>query len=149
ALSHAGQHAALQVLDTGSERADELRAIIKSDQKKLVPRIRGLEKLHGGLPGLLDLVGHAAAHVKNDANRNRHVLAAELNNLLPGVVLKHAEIFFFEACDEAVVGVGHRDVDQRQLHVQLDWLAVITGWKALFWRVLLRGGTLGEPGDRQ
>ncbi len=48
--------AVLQFVDAGGERADQLRAVVEIHQEKFILRVRGAEKLHGGLPRLFDLV---------------------------------------------------------------------------------------------
>src|SRR6266571_1842149 len=58
-------HSCLQFFHAIGEAAGQLGAIVETYQKELIEWIRRSHELHGGLTRLVDLVGHAAAHVKN------------------------------------------------------------------------------------
>ena len=113
-------HAGLQLLDAVGENAGELGALVEADQEEFILWVGGLEELDGGFAGLGNLVGHAAAEVEDDADGNGHVLGGEMDNLLLDVVLEDAEIFGVQTGDQAAVGIGDSDVDQSQVHVNLQ-----------------------------
>ena len=79
--------------------------------------------MHGRLPRLVYFIGHAPAHIKNDANRDRHVFARKADDFLRDAVLEYVEIIFVEAGHQAVVGVGDGDVHQGERDVHPDALA--------------------------
>ena len=83
----------LQFFDAPGERTRELRAVVEIDQEKFVLRIRGAEELHRRQPRFFNLVGHAAAHIENHADGNRHVFAGEAHNFLLAVVFEYAGNF--------------------------------------------------------
>src|SRR5689334_21188082 len=72
---------------------------------------------------LADFVAHASADVKNHSDRNGHVFGGKSFDLLLDVVFKDAEVVRLEAGDQAVVGVGDRDVDQREAYVAAQYPA--------------------------
>src|SRR5208283_30699 len=67
-------HAALQILHAVGERTGELGALIEAHQKEFILWIGGLEEFHGGIAGFANLVGHAAAKIKDDSDGDRDVL---------------------------------------------------------------------------
>jgi hypothetical protein len=83
-------------------------------------RIGSLEKLPGGFLGLTDLVGHAAAKVKDDANGNRNVFGRKILDLLLDIVFEDAEIIGLQACDHAVIWISDRNVDQCQVDIDMN-----------------------------
>src|ERR1700730_17182037 len=118
-------HAGLQFFHAISEAAGELRAIVKADQKKLVERVCRTHKLHSGLASLVHLVRHAAAHIKNQSNGNRNVLARQGHNFLFASIFINPEIFFFQTGNQTVQWVGHSDVYERKTNVNFNsftWL---------------------------
>jgi hypothetical protein len=76
--------------------------------------------LHGRFASLGDLVGHAAAVIKDDANGNGHVFGGESDDFLLDAVFIDAEIVGFQAGDQAVVGVGDGDVDEREVDIEMN-----------------------------
>jgi 3-hydroxyacyl-CoA dehydrogenase len=93
-------------------------AIVEAHQEKLVQRIRGAHELHGRLARLIHLVGHAAAHVKNQADRDRHVLARQGYDLLLDAVFEDSrakiDLFSEAGYQDRFSGIGDRDVHQGQ-----------------------------------
>ena len=115
----------LQFLHAAGEGARQLRAIVEIDQQKFVLRIRGAEELHGRQARFLDLVGHAAAHVENHADRNRHIFAGETHDFLLDVVFEYAEILLLQPGDQSPVGIRHRYVHQRDVGFGLERFALL------------------------
>ncbi len=123
ALGHREHHAALQVFHAVGELAGQFGALVKAHQKKLVLGIGSLEELHGGFAGLADLVGHAAAVIKDHADGDGDVFGGESDDFLLDVVFVDAKIVGFEAGDQAVVGVGDSHVDEGEVDIKFDGLA--------------------------
>ena len=116
-------HVILQFLHAAGKRTGQLGAVVEIHKKKFILRIRGAEKLHRRQARLFHLVRHAAAHVENHADGNRHVLAGEAHDFLLAVVLKDAEIFLLQAGDQPPVGVRHRDRNQGNVRLSLERFA--------------------------
>ena len=80
----------------------------------------GLEALHqierGGLH-LLAFVAHAAAIVDDDAERNRHVLAAEDLDRLLHAVLKNLEGFLLKVRNQFAVLIENADRQHHQARI--------------------------------
>ena len=56
---------------------DELRPVVELNQEKLVFRIRGFEKLGGGLARFRQLASHAAAGVEHEPDAERERLRSK------------------------------------------------------------------------
>src|ERR1035437_1197065 len=67
--------AILNLFGIGRQADHQLRAVVKTNQEKLVFRIRRFEELRHGLARFHQLAAHAAAGIENDAHRQRRVLA--------------------------------------------------------------------------
>ena len=76
--------------------------------------------MNGGLPGLLNLIGHAAAHIEDQANENGNVFAGESGDFLFNAVFVDLEIFLVQPRDQAAIRIRDGDVDKGHLHVHLD-----------------------------
>src|SRR5215470_12452900 len=73
-----------------------------------------------GFAVFVDLVGHAAAEVENDADRDGNVFGREGDDFLLDVIFKHAEVVRVEAGNQAIVRIGDGDVDKREVDVGAD-----------------------------
>src|SRR6266403_1458327 len=93
---------ALNVIHRTGEIGNLLRLIRESNHEELVLRVSGLEELDDRLAGALDLAAHAAAHVKDHAERNRSVFAGESLDLLL--------VFAFEKVEVLAVETGYQTV---------------------------------------
>src|ERR1019366_5164179 len=102
ALGHRIEEPALNVVHRTGEIGDLLRLIGEGDHEELVLRVGGFEELDHRLAGALDLAAHAAAHVKNHADRNRSVFAGESLDLLL--------VFAFEKVEVLAVEAGYKPV---------------------------------------
>src|SRR5262249_19049838 len=78
-----------------------------------------------GFARLCDLIGHTAAHVKDYTQRKRSVFAGEMSYLLQLVALENGEILFVQPGHDAVPVVGDRYVDQDQVDVHCNRLAMV------------------------
>ncbi len=137
-------HSGLQLLHTAGEAAGQLGSIVEAHQEELIERIRRAHELHRGLARFVHLVGHAAAHIKNQSNRNRDVLARQGYDFLLGPIFVNTEIFSFQAGDQTVQGVGHRDVYECQVHVDFNAFSQFF-FSGCFWFGRLNGALgLGE-----
>ena len=120
ALGRSEQHAALQVFHTVGKGTGQFRALVEAHQEEFILRISGFEKLDGGFAGLGYFVGHAAAEIKDHADGDGNVFGGEGDDFLLDAVLKDTEIVRFEAGDQAIVGVGDRNVDEREVDIKMN-----------------------------
>ena len=68
----------------------------------------------------IELGGHGAGEVEDDADRDRRVFAGKGGDLLLAVALVDLEVFLFEAGDQAVHGVGDGDRDEHHVDIHAD-----------------------------
>src|SRR4029077_4044484 len=116
------ENAALKILDTVGEATHELCSFVKTDKKELVLRVGSLEKLRGGFPGFIDFIGHAAAKVEDDADRNGYIFGGEILDFLLNAVFEDSEVVRLKPGDQAIVWVSDRNVDKRQVDINMDRL---------------------------
>lgn len=110
----------LQIFNAVGEGANEFCAITESYEKELVLRIGTSEKLQGGFLGLGDLVGHAAAEIENEADGNGNVYRRGILNFLLDVVFEDAEVIRGATRDQVVMPIGDRNVDEHQIHIDVQ-----------------------------
>src|SRR5262245_22916597 len=112
--------AVLDVFQVGSEVLDEFRPVIKLNQKEFVFRIGRLKELAYSLAGFAELVPHAPAGVKYQADGERRILAGEVGHLLFDFVLKETEILFLQPGHKAIQRISHSHVDKDNGGVHAD-----------------------------
>ena len=116
-------HARLKIFDAIGERAGEFGAFIKADQEELVLGVGGLKELERGFASFVDLIGHAAGEIEDDADGNGDIFSGEADDLLFDVVFEDAEIIRFESSYKAIVGICDGDVDEGEVHIGTNHLA--------------------------
>ena len=89
--------------------------LVETDEKELIFWIRGFEKLEGRFFGLAEFVGHAAAEIQDDTDRDGNIFGGEIHDLLLDVVFEEAEVVGLETCGDSVVRVGDGDIDECQI----------------------------------
>src|SRR3974390_1086453 len=117
ALWGSHHHAALKVFDAVGEGAGKFGPFIETHQEEFV----------GRFTGLVDLIGHAASKIENDTDGNRDVFRRKTNNFLLDVVFKDAKVVWIKAGNKAIERVGHRNVDQGEVHIGADDFSGLDG----------------------
>src|SRR5690348_9905591 len=117
-LSICKHQTALNVFNRIGEIANELWLVAEANHEELVIRIGGLKKLDDCLLALVDLVPHASAEVKDDAERQRSVFAGERPNLLTLAAFLKVEVFAFETSHQAIhrISNGYRNQHQSSVY---------------------------------
>ena len=110
-------HARLDVVRIGRIVHDHRRPVVEPHHKKLVLRIRGAQKLRQRLARAHKLRRHASAQIEDDANRQRRILAGEVLDRLPDVVVENLEIILLQPGHQPVHRIGHRHRHLHQVHV--------------------------------
>ena len=111
---------ALQVFDIVGEAAHELCSFVKADEKELIFWIGGFKELEGRFLRFAKFIGHAATEIEDDADRDRNVFGGEIRYLLLDIVFENAEVIRLQAGDNPVVGIGHSDVHEREIYIDMD-----------------------------
>src|SRR5690242_16829567 len=71
----------------------ELWPLTEFDQEELIAGVRSFEEGCGGARGLVNFIGHAAAGIENQPDRERCVLFSEIRNILLNAVFEHPEVW--------------------------------------------------------
>ncbi len=118
----------------------------EANEEKFVLWIGGFEKLIGGLLGLVQFVGHAAAEIQDDADGDGNIFRGKIHDFLLDVVFEDAEIVGLQTCDQAVVRVGDGNVDKRQFHVEMHGSALLNDLTGCVVSHVVGDEGLGEGG---
>src|SRR2546427_4515841 len=113
-------HAILELLGAGGESAGQFSAVVKSDEKEFIARIRRAQELNGGLAGFIELACHASAHIEDQTDGNGNIFAGEGGNLLLDAVFVDLEVFLIEPGDRVAKGIGDAHIDERHIDIHLD-----------------------------
>jgi hypothetical protein len=136
-------------LDIVGERTEELGTLVEADEKELILWIGCLEKLDGSLLGFPELVCHATAEIQDDADGDRYVFGREIHDLLLDLVFEDAKVLGLKARHETIIRVGYGNVYERQIHVDMNGLALLDGLARCVVFYVARDERLGEDGYRQ
>src|SRR6201993_3474161 len=91
------------------ELCDSLWLIVECDHEELILGVGYFEELEHSITCSVDLVGHAATYIEDDAKGNRSVLTRKVPNHLLFLSLEDFEVFLIQADNLAVQRVyyGH------------------------------------------
>ena len=112
-----GEQARFDVVDVGGEIGDQLGPVVETDDEELILRIGGAQKFQNRVSGTVDLVGHTAAQIKDDPNRDRRILGREALELLQSIVFVDEKVLLLQAGNQAIKWVGDGNRHQHQVYV--------------------------------
>jgi len=114
------RQAILNLLQIVSKRGYEFWPVAEFDEKRLIFRIGGFEKLGNRLAGFLELRTHASTGIEDNADRQRGILAAEGNDLLLRFVFVDFKDVLIEPRNEAIERIGNGNGNQNQVGIDAD-----------------------------